>query len=129
MLIAAVTNVFTGFIQKFLFGIVGENITLNMRFELYRGILKKHIGFFDQRENSPGVLTSVLASEAQVLNGASTEGGAVMVECFFALVCGVFLGFYYSWRLALVALGSMPFMIAAGYIGAKFQAGFNELDE
>jgi len=52
---------------------VGENITLKMRYNLYKSIIHKHIGFFDLRENSPGILTAVLASEAQTLNGASTE--------------------------------------------------------
>ena len=43
------------------FGYIGENITLAMRVNLYSAIIKKHIGFFDKRDNSPGVLTTNLA--------------------------------------------------------------------
>jgi ATP-binding cassette subfamily B (MDR/TAP) protein 1 len=82
---------------------------LNVRHKLYQSITKKAIGWFDLRENAAGVLTSVLASEAQVLNGASTEGVAVIVESTFALICGIVLGFNFSWRLSLVALACTPF--------------------
>ena len=59
-IIAFVTN----WIGKFCFGILGENLTLHIRRVLYIELLKKHIGWFDLRENSTGVLTSVLASDA-----------------------------------------------------------------
>ena len=129
MFICAVVCFITTFTQKFCFGVVGENITLNVRNQLYQALLKKNIGWFDARENAPGVLTSVLASDAQTLNGASTEGLAVMCESFFALVCGIILGFVFSWKVSLVALGCVPFMVAGGSINAKFQSGMAETDE
>jgi ATP-binding cassette subfamily B (MDR/TAP) protein 1 len=126
---AAILALFTGFSQKFSFGIVGENITLNMRHRLYSSILKKNIGWFDARENSSGVLTSVLASDIQTLNGASTEGAAVIVEEIFALSCGIILGFCYSWKVSLVALACTPLMAFGGSINAKFQAGMSKIDD
>lgn len=64
MFICSIASFLTGFTQKFLFGIMGENITMAIRDNLYKSLLKKHIGWFDQRENAPGVVTSVLASDA-----------------------------------------------------------------
>ena len=51
------------FIQKFCFGLISENISKNIRKELYWSIMRKHVGFFDSRENNAGSLTSVLAEE------------------------------------------------------------------
>ena len=48
---------------KLLFGIIGENQTMDVRRELFRNILYKHIGWFDKPENSSGVLTSLLAED------------------------------------------------------------------
>lgn len=76
----------------------------------------KSIGWFDLKENAPGVLTSTLASEVQTLNGASTEGASVIAESFFALVAGLIIGFCYSWKITLVCLGCTPFLAAAGFI-------------
>lgn len=64
MFLCAVVSLITTFTQKFCFGVVGENITLNIRGQLYSSLLKKNMGWFDHRENAPGVLTSVLASDA-----------------------------------------------------------------
>lgn len=63
MFIAALVALIAAFGKILGFGYVGENITLNMRSNLYKAIVKKDIGWFDNRENAPGVLTSVLASE------------------------------------------------------------------
>jgi ABC-type multidrug transport system fused ATPase/permease subunit len=129
MFLCAVTSLFAVFIQRFSFGIIGENITLNVRNSLYKSILKKSIGWFDSRDNAAGVITSVLASEVQTLNGASTEGLAVIIETSFALCCGIILGFIFNWKVSLVALGCIPFMVVGGAINAKFQAGFTSQDE
>lgn len=129
MFIAALVAFGNGFIHKFVFGVVGENITLNMRRALYYSIIKKHIGWFDNRDNAPGVLTATLASEAQVLNGASTEGLAVVLESTASLICGLALGFVFSWRLTLVALGAIPFVMIGGAINAKFYNGMTNIDD
>jgi hypothetical protein len=42
MLIFAATALFTGFCQKFSFGVIGENVTFNIRSALYRKIIEKH---------------------------------------------------------------------------------------
>ncbi len=52
-----------------------------------------------------------------------------MCESFFAIVCGIALGFSFSWRVSLVALGCVPFMVAGGSVNAKFQAGMSDYDE
>lgn len=74
MLIAACVALVTGFSQKFCFGVIGENVTLKIRKQLYSSILMKHIGFFDEKENAPGVISSSMASDCQVINGVSAEG-------------------------------------------------------
>ena len=47
---------FLCFVQKFSFGIIGENVSFRIRKSLYSSILTKHIGFFDEKKNAPGVL-------------------------------------------------------------------------
>ena len=120
MAIASVVILFSGFSQKYSFGVVGENITLAMRSRLYKGYLTKHIGWFDNRDNAPGILTSALANDASILNGASTEGLAVIMEAGFAILVGMIISFIYDWKIALVALACTPFMAAGAAINARF---------
>jgi len=66
------TLVFT-FGNKYIFGSMGATLTLKIREVLYINILTKHMGWFDERDNSSGVLTSTLAADASLIQGASSE--------------------------------------------------------
>jgi hypothetical protein len=55
------------------------------------------MGWFDLKENSPGVLSATMASDAQVINGVSAEGLASTLEALCAVLIGVVIGFLYNW--------------------------------
>jgi ATP-binding cassette subfamily B (MDR/TAP) protein 1 len=74
MFACAISSATFIFMQKIVFGTLGETVTLKIRKNLYSSILSKSIGWFDVKENSPGQLATVLASDTQVINGVSTEG-------------------------------------------------------
>lgn len=116
MLIIAIVALITGTIQKGMFGILGENVAKKMREELYKSFLSKHQGWFDIRAHSPGSLSSSLATDAQIVNGAATEGIAVQFESTCSLLAGIIIGFYYSWKVSLVCFACVPFMVAASII-------------
>jgi hypothetical protein len=42
---------------------IGENVTLKIRADLYRNIINKDLGWFDDKDNAPGVLSSTMASD------------------------------------------------------------------
>jgi hypothetical protein len=58
-LIVSLVAFFTGFCQKFSFGIIGENVTFNVRMKLYLGIIKKHQRARLERPPSSSLPTSV----------------------------------------------------------------------
>jgi ATP-binding cassette subfamily B (MDR/TAP) protein 1 len=64
MLIFSICAFLTGFGQKFSFGVIGENVTKNIRISLYKSIVTKHLGWLDVRDNAPGILTTTLSSDA-----------------------------------------------------------------
>ena len=45
------------------------------------------------------------------------------------MVVGIVIGFCYSWKISLVALGCVPFMVVGGAINTKFQAGYSDTDD
>jgi len=120
MLIVAIGAFIAIFVVRFSFGIVGENITMNMRTNMYHSVLKKSISWFDMKENAAGVLTSVLASDAAQLQGASMEGLGIMIESLFGMIVGVLIALILSWEISLVCFGLSPFMMVGGAIQAKF---------
>jgi ATP-binding cassette subfamily B (MDR/TAP) protein 1 len=47
MLIGGLLSFIFNLLAKWMFGVVGENITLNVRKQLYKSILLKHVGWHD----------------------------------------------------------------------------------
>ena len=45
------------FLQGFMFGISGENLTLRLRREAFSAMLRQEMGWFDRKENSTGMLS------------------------------------------------------------------------
>lgn len=73
MVIIALVNGIGSFTQKYSFGTLGNNVTMKIRTILYSKILQQNIGWFDDRDNGPSVLTSTMASDTALINGVSTE--------------------------------------------------------
>lgn len=119
MIIAALVIFVAKAISSICFAFIGENITLNVRQELYEVILRKNLGWHDDSKNASGVLSSTLSSDCQALNGVSSEGTAVVVESMGALLWGVALAFYFSWPIAVVGFAISPFIVVASATAAK----------
>jgi hypothetical protein len=92
---------------------------------MYSAILKKHTGWFDDKENTPGILSTSLASDAQVINGVSAEGLASIIVAGFSVLTGIAIGFIYCWQESLVCIGTTPFTIFGGGMQVKLQKGLS----
>jgi len=97
MAVLAVIAFCSSFSQKWAFGSLGQNVTLGIRQFLYNHILQKHMGFFDDRANATGILTSAMAKDTSVINGVSAESLGPVVESVCAMGAGLGIGFYYCW--------------------------------
>lgn len=110
-----------GFCSLYFFSYLGENVTLQIRKELYESILRKNIGWHDQQDHSPAVLTSIMAEETSQINGVASEVIASMLQASFAVFIGVGIGFYYCWQIATVCIIALPAMGIGTFLGAKFK--------
>ena len=109
------------FLQKYLFQYVGENLTYDIRKKLFEGIIYKNIGWFDNKNRAPGILTNVLSEDIGALNGMTTEHFAILMEAFLGLIVGVIIGMLYTWKMGLVTLGTVPFVSLGGVMMSRIQ--------
>jgi len=107
------------------FGRLGEGITYKVRVVLYKTILQKHIGWFDDKENGTSVLTSAMAEDTALINGVSAESLAPQIEGSFAIIAGITIGLIYCWQEALVCICLAPFMSIGKKVSAKIIHGLN----
>ena len=120
MAIVALLSGIGSFLQRYMFGSLGNKVTHQIRDILYAKILEKNIGWFDNRDNGPSVLTSAMAKDTSLVNGVSTESVGPIMEAGCALSAGLILGFWFCWQEAVVCLAVSPVMMIGNYLGMKF---------
>lgn len=104
------------FFQKYSFGYLGNKVTVKVREVLYDSILQKNIGWFDDRDNGPSVLTSIMSADAAVINGVGGESIGPTAESAFGMIIGIGIGFYFCPLEAVVCLLVSPIMVIGGMI-------------
>ena len=81
--------------------------------------MRKHIGWFDEKENTTSVLTSAMSEDPHILNGVGTESIGPALEGAFSLLTGILIGFIMCWQEALVCLAVSPFLIIGSAMQGK----------
>lgn len=102
------------YIQKICFALGGENLTYTLRVKLFRALMHKSIGWYDNKARSPGVLTNVITEDISALNGLTTESLSIGVEAAFGLIFSCLICFLFTWQVALVVTITSPFMVLGG---------------
>ena len=92
------------------FGLLGTNCTQSIREVLYKSILMKNMGWFDESEHAVSVLTSAMASDTQLVNGTATESFGPQVEGAASMIGAIIIAFYFCWKMAVVCLVLAPFL-------------------
>jgi ABC-type multidrug transport system fused ATPase/permease subunit len=70
---------------------------LRLRIRLFEAILRKHIGWFDNKDRAAGVLTNIIIEDISSVNGLTTEAIGVMIEAFLGLAASCIICFCFSW--------------------------------
>ena len=92
-------------------------------------MLRQEMGWFDDKFNSTGALTTRLASDAAQVQGATGSRLGVLIQVTFSLILSVAIAFAYSWSLTLIIIGFVPIVMFAGALQIKTVTGFTKLNK
>ena len=95
-------------VSRYSLQILSFSMTKLVRKNLYKSMINQPIYFYDEKENSTGQLTGILASDSRVVNGASIELYILLYQGLVGITSGVIVGFIQEWNLGLVILGLLP---------------------
>jgi ATP-binding cassette subfamily B multidrug efflux pump len=114
------------FVQTYLAGWLGQNIIRDIRVQLYEKILSLRLKSFD---NTPiGRLVTRTVSDVETLSDVFSDGMAAVAGDILQLVLIIGVMFYTDWRLSLISLATVPFMLISTYIfKEKIKDSFNEV--
>ncbi|XP_037646333.1 bile salt export pump isoform X2 [Sebastes umbrosus] len=127
--VVAVTSFFTQFLQGYAFAKSGELLTRRLRKVGFQAMLRQEIGWFDDRRNSPGALTTRLATDASMVQGATGSQIGMIVNSLTSIGASFVIAFYFSWKLTLVIMCFLPLIGLSGVFQAKMLTGFANEDK
>jgi ATP-binding cassette subfamily B (MDR/TAP) protein 11 len=83
---------------------------------MFKKLLRIPVSFYDKKENTPGAISTRLATDAYTLNNMIS--GVLAVVCLNLSTISLSLGiaFYYSWQLTLIVLGISPLIAISGAV-------------
>ncbi|XP_013816118.1 bile salt export pump isoform X2 [Apteryx mantelli] len=119
----------TQFLQGYTFAKSGELLTRRLRKIGFQAMLGQEIGWFDDQRNSPGALTTRLATDASQVQGATGSQIGMIVSSFTNIGVAIIIAFYFSWKLSLVIMCFLPFLALSGTVQAKMLTGFASQDK
>ena len=82
--------------------------------------MSKHIGWFDNKNRAPGILTNILLEDISAVNGLTTESLGIAVEAALGLAFSCIICCFFSWQLAIIVTVTAPAMVLGGYWQQKY---------
>ena len=71
-------------------------------------MLRNEVGWFDEEENSADTLSMRLANDATFVRAAFSNRLSIFIQDSAAVIVAILIGMLLQWRLALVALATLP---------------------
>ena len=107
-------------------GWLGQTIIKDIRIQLYQHILSLRLKFYD---HTPiGRLVTRNVSDIETLSSVFSEGLAAILADILQIAAILFIMFYTSWKLTLMSLCTLPFLLLTTFIfKEKIKASFNEV--
>ena len=114
------------FANTYLSGWLGQNVIRDIRVQVYQKVLSLRLHFFD---NTPiGRLVTRTISDVETLADVFTDGMAAIAGDILQLVLIISVMFYTDWRLSLISLSTVPFMLVSTYVfKEKIKDSFNDV--
>ena len=111
------------------FQTIGSIITTKTRKLVIEKYLQLHLGYFDIDKNSPGAFLTKLSIDTTQLNSLVLSIVGDIFQCTGVIIVGLTMGFYYDWKLTLIGLVFLPFIVAAQVITQKARKGGRDIDK
>ncbi|XP_075238991.1 ATP-dependent translocase ABCB1-like [Convolutriloba macropyga] len=112
-------------VESWALGESGSRLTERLRSKSFKSMLRQDMSYFDDEKNYVGVLTTRLAKETSLVQGATGIRVKAALEAVVGLSIGLGIALVFGWQLALLLLAAFPLIGIAGGMQAKFAQGFS----
>ncbi|XP_038296962.1 ATP-binding cassette sub-family B member 5 isoform X1 [Canis lupus familiaris] len=127
--ILSVISFVSYFFQGLFYGRAGEILTMRLRHLAFKAMLYQDISWFDDKENSTGALTSILAIDIAQIQGATGSRIGVLTQNATNMGLSIIISFIYGWEMTLLILSIAPILALTGMIETTAMTGFANKDK
>jgi len=92
-----------------------ERLTHYLRYESFKGMLRQEMGWFDDKRNMTGILTTRLATDSTLVYDLTANQVTTILQVIASFVSGIVVAFTGSWKVALVCLACVPLLLATSF--------------
>lgn len=110
------------FISANCLGRCGESLTMKLRFEAFKNLLRQDIAFYDDLRHGTGKLCTRFATDAPNVRYVFTRLPVVLAS-FVTIIGALGIGFWYGWQLALILVVMVPLLVMGGYFEMQMRFG------
>lgn len=108
------------------FSLSSEILIYRIRSKTFQHIVRQDMTFFDQPENSASTLTTLLSREPNRLATVSGTAMGSVVMIITTILGGFILSTAIAWKIAVVAVCTVPIILSAGVFQINHQVGLTK---
>ena len=124
-LIIAVTAFISRLITNWFSNLYGAILAIRLRKAIYKKYLELHVGWHDDPDHNPGVLTAKLSTDVLLVNKLISDLFMILADTFTSLFLGILISMIVSWRVGIPLLLTAPVMVFVSQIQEKLSRGFS----
>lgn len=94
--------------------LLGQSVIRDLRVKVFKHITRLRLTYFDR--TPIGTSTTRTISDIEAINTVFSQGSITIIADLLTLVSVLMVMFYTSWKLTLICLTTMPFLIIASYV-------------
>ena len=117
---------FVGWCLQGFYGYAGEKLTVILRRDAFRAILRQDMTFFDMPGRDTGSMQQLLSGDCEAVHQLWGPSIGTKIQTATNLLAGLAIGFAYSWKLSLAITGCVPIIAVFGFAQQAMVAGFGQ---
>jgi ATP-binding cassette subfamily B protein len=94
--------------------LLGQSVIRDLRVRIFKHITSLRLKYFDR--TPIGTSTTRTINDIEAINTVFSQGSITIIADLLTLVTVLGVMFYTSWKLTLICLTTMPFLIIASYV-------------
>jgi ABC-type multidrug transport system fused ATPase/permease subunit len=114
------------FLQFYFMTQIEEEITHNLRKEVFTKLMHMPLPWYDRPENEGGQIAAKLGTDVKEASTLVSTYIPVLIGNFTTSVGGIILCLVFLWQIGLLSLYSIPLIAIGGYISMLFIGGYDD---